>query len=135
MKRPFQDSLTVLKATRNWEEKVIMLVVSALGCGYGDYTHAVPNTPSLRERAEAANKGQLQRAIRLRASGSRPFENGNRMLYFVLNSLARACLQSREGWATIAQGSDRRNGVRSGGDRPWLCGLSHQHSIVKQPAV
>ena len=64
-------------------EKVIMLVVSALVYGYGDYAHAVLNSPKLQERIEPANKKQLQRAIRLRGSGFRPFKNGNRMLYFL----------------------------------------------------
>ena len=94
--------------TENAEEKVIMLVVCAIAYGYIDYAHAVLNSPDLQDRIEPQSKELLQRTIGLCGSGFRPFKNGNRVLHFLFNSLAKSCQPSRGGWATNGQGVGSR---------------------------
>ena len=90
------------------EEKVIMLVLSALAYGYLDYAHAVLNAPGLQARIEPRSKAMLQQAIRSRGPGFRPFKRGQRALHFLFHSLAQACRPSHEGWATSAHGVGSR---------------------------
>ena len=82
-------------------DSVTMLIVAASAYGYLDYAVALCDAPDVRSVLGTETTLALRRAVeRSGGSGVRPIANGNRVIYTLLDAVARSFKRTYNGHAT-----------------------------------